>query len=156
QGLQGTSLEPSFRGKEVSTGWSYEETLYPKINMGWAELRGIRTNRWKYIRAPRPELYDLVHDPAESTNVIGSHSSEAVQLETNLNAITRGVEKVETTMVDQRTLAQLKSLGYLGGSSAREYSLTGKGIDPKDRLEVLKSLYLAVSPDAKALPSQHI
>jgi hypothetical protein len=27
--------------------------------MGGAELRGIRTARWKYIRAPRPELYDL-------------------------------------------------------------------------------------------------
>jgi tetratricopeptide (TPR) repeat protein len=149
-GVQGTSLAPALTGKPLPAPYSYIETLYPKINMGWAELRGIRTNRWKYIRAPKPELYDLLQDPAEATNVIASHPAELQQLEANLKAVAGGVEKVGTTMVDQRTLTQLRSLGYLGGSSAREYTLTGKGIDPKDRLNVLKSLYLAVSPDARS------
>ena len=155
-GVQGTSLAPAFTGKPLAAPYAYIETLYPKINMGWAELRGIRTNRWKYIRAPKPELYDLLQDPAEATNVIGSHPAEVRQLEANLNGVAGGVEKVGTTMVDQRTLTQLRSLGYLGGSSAREYTLTGKGIDPKDRLNVLKSLYLAVSPDARAPASQRV
>jgi choline-sulfatase len=155
QSVQGTSLVPTFKGKEAAA-WSYEETLYPKINMGWAELRGIRTNHWKYIRAPKPELYDLTKDPAETTNVIGSYPLEVQQLEAKLKTVSSGAEKVETTLADQRTLAQLKSLGYLGGSSASEHRLTGKGIDPKDRLDVLKSLYLAVSPDAKVPASQHI
>ena len=44
--------------------------------MGWAELRGIRTNGWKYIQAPKPELYDLVKDPGETTNVIGENPGE--------------------------------------------------------------------------------
>jgi hypothetical protein len=48
---------PAFTGKPVAS-WSYLETLYPKINMGLAELRGIRTNGWKYIQAPKPQLYD--------------------------------------------------------------------------------------------------
>ena len=157
QGLPGTSLTPAFHGKAVSTAWSYEETLYPKINMGWAELRGIRTNDWKYIRAPKPELYDLVHDPAETANVIGSHPKEVGQFEAKLKAVIPiGPEDVTTTMVNQRTLAQLKSLGYLGGSSARGYALTGKGIDPKDRIAVLKLLYLAVSPEAGTPSSQHV
>jgi tetratricopeptide (TPR) repeat protein len=43
-------------------------------------------------------------------------------------------------------MEQLKSLGYLGGSSGREYSLTGKGVDPKDRVAVRKSLFLSISP----------
>jgi arylsulfatase A-like enzyme/Flp pilus assembly protein TadD len=152
--VQGVSLAPAIKGKPGPETPSYIETLYPKINMGWAELRGIRTNRWKYIRAPQPELYDLSRDPAESTNVIGSHAAEARQLEANLNAVAGAAEKVETTMVDQRTLAQLKSLGYLGGSSGHEYTLTGKGIDPKTRLEVLKSLYVAVSPDTRTPAAQ--
>jgi arylsulfatase A-like enzyme/Tfp pilus assembly protein PilF len=146
--VQGASLVTAIKGKERADTWSYIETLYPKINLGWTELRGIRTSRWKYIRAPKPELYDLVRDPHETANVIGAHAAEARQLEANLNSVTSGAEKVQTTMLDARTLAQLKSLGYLGGSSGREYTLTGKGIDPKDRLEVLRSLYLAVSPDA--------
>jgi tetratricopeptide (TPR) repeat protein len=121
------------------------------INMGWAELRGIRTNRWKYIRAPKPELYDLVHDPAEASNVLGNHLIEAQELETKLKAITgsgvtQNPEQVETSVLDQRTMEQLKSLGYLSGSSQRQYTLTGTGIDPKDRIEILKSLYLAASP----------
>ena len=78
---QGTTLVPSFQGKEVSTKYSYAETLFPKLNMGWAEMRAIRTNRWKYIRAPKPELYDLVQDPGETTNVIASHPADVKELE---------------------------------------------------------------------------
>ena len=154
-GLQGSSLTPALRGKEIAN-WSYEETLYPKINMGWSELRGVRTNRWLYIRAPRAELYDLSRDPGEVTNLIASHAAEAQLLEANLKSVAGATEKVTTTLVDARTLAQLKSLGYLGGSSAGEYALTGKGIDPKERREVLRLLYEAVSPDAHTAASQHV
>jgi choline-sulfatase len=157
QGVQGTSLVPDFSGKEAPAKYSYAETLYSKVNMGWAELRAIRTNRWKYIRAPKPELYDLVQDPAETTNVIASHPKEAHELEAQLKAImssggNKGPEKVETTVVDRRTMERLRSLGYLGGFSQREYELTGKGIDPKDRVGILKLLYFAVSADP-ALPA---
>ena len=154
-GVQGANLTPAFSGKTLPTSDAYLETLYPKINMGWAELRGIRTSRWKYIRAPKPELYDLVQDPAETANVIGDHPDEARQLEASLKAIA-AAEKVQTTMADARTLSQLKSLGYLGGSSGQQFTLTGSGIDPKDRLDVLKSLYLAASPDASSPAAQRI
>ena len=52
--------------------------------MGWAELRGIRTDQWKYIRAPKPELYDLIHDPAEQSNVIGDHPAQSQEFEAKL------------------------------------------------------------------------
>jgi arylsulfatase A-like enzyme/Flp pilus assembly protein TadD len=157
-GLPGTSLTPAFSGKDVPTQYSYMETLYPKINMGWAELRGIRTNQWKYIRAPLPELYDLLQDPGEKANIARSHSAEVLQLEARLKAVIGSdqVEKVQTTMVDPLTMEQLKSVGYLGGASGNEYSLAGTGVDPKDRVEVLKLLYLAVSPDSRTPSSQHI
>ena len=143
--VQGTSLAPFFVGREALTAVSYAETLYPKINMGWAELRGVRTNHWKYIRAPKPELYDLSLDPAETTNLIQGHANEVQKFEAQLKEAVGGdgSEKVETTMVDQRTLDQLKSLGYLSGFAARSYDLTGRGIDPKDRTGILKLMYLA-------------
>ena len=143
--VEGISLAPAFAGKEDAAAWSYLETLFPKLNMGWAELRGIRTPRWKYIRAPRPELYDLARDPGETTNVIAAHANEARELEAKLAGVTGGgAEKVQPAQVDQRTLAQLKSLGYLGGGSQREYALTGQGTDPKDRTEVLRLLHFGV------------
>jgi len=150
-GIPGTSLLPTFAGKAAPTDYSYAETLFPKINMGWAELRAIRTGRWKYIRAPHPELYDLLQDPGEKTNLAAGHPAELQQLEARLKAVIGGeqVEEVQTT-ADSRTMKQLRSLGYLGGASSHGYSLAGKGIDPKDRVAILKLLYLAVSPDSGA------
>jgi choline-sulfatase len=146
--VQGASLAPAFTGKEVPTEHSYTETLFPKLNMGWAELRAIRTNRWKYIRAPRPELYDLLQDPGETNNVIADRPAEAQDLEARLKALVgSGAETVQPAAVDQRTLDQLKSLGYLGGSSQREYTLTGTGVDPKDRIGVLKLLHFGVNSE---------
>jgi arylsulfatase A-like enzyme/Flp pilus assembly protein TadD len=148
--VQGVSLTPAFASKKVPTVISYAETLYPKINMGWAELRAIRTNRWKYIRAPKPELYDLAQDPAEATNVIQGHAAEVQKLEAQLKTVAGAgrTEKVDTASVDQRTMEQLKSLGYVSGFSARAYELTGQGIDPKDRVGILKLLAVAEDPNS--------
>lgn len=139
--VQGVTLTPNFAGKDSAT-LSYAETLYPKINMGWAELRGIRTNQWKYIRAPKPELYDLSQDPGETHNVIQGHEAEVRKFEARLNSVigSDGVEKVSTSVVDERTLSQLRSLGYVSGFVSRSYDLKGEGIDPKDRTGVLKLL----------------
>jgi choline-sulfatase len=153
QGMQGASLAAVFEGKESPADVSYSETLFTKLNMGWSELRAVRTNRWKYIQAPKPELYDLVKDPGESVNVIDGHAAEVQEMEGKLAAVLGGKtgEKVETVTVDRRTMDQLKSLGYLGGGPQGAQELTGKGIDPKDRVDVLKLLF-AVSPDAGAAP----
>jgi Flp pilus assembly protein TadD len=144
---QGASLVPTFTGKETPATVSYAESLFSKLNMGWSELRAIRTNRWKYIRAPKPELYDLTADPGEINNVIAAHPAEAQDLEAKLKAVAAGSEKVETSSMDRRTADQLKSLGYVGGGSQGTMELTGKGIDPKDRTHVLKLLHEA-SPDS--------
>ncbi|HLN04341.1 MAG TPA: sulfatase-like hydrolase/transferase [Bryobacteraceae bacterium] len=146
--VQGTSLTPYFHGKDAPTAVSYAETLYPKINMGWAELRGIRTNHWKYIRAPKPELYDLSQDAGETSNVIESHAAEVQRFESQLRAVigTGGTEKVESALVDRKTLDQLQSLGYTSGFSAKSYDLTGQGADPKDRVGILKLMQEAEHP----------
>jgi choline-sulfatase len=147
--VHGVSLTPFFAGKNAATEVSYAETLYPKINMGWAELRAIRTNRWKYVLAPEPELYDLLRDPAETNNVIQSHAAEAQKLQAELTAIAgKGTEKVETSTVDQRTLERLRSLGYISGVSQPTFDLKGTGVDPKDRLGVLKALEEADGPQS--------
>ncbi len=149
-GVDGASLVPLFSGKDAGTAVSYAETLFPKINMGWAELRAIRTNQWKYIRAPRPELYDLSRDPKETNNVLAEHPYEVRKLEAQLVAASRaaGSEKVETTPMDERTLAQLKSLGYTSGFTSRSYSLNGQGADPKDRVGILKLMDAAEQPQS--------
>jgi choline-sulfatase len=151
---QGVTLTPSFDGKTVATTYSYEETLYPKINMGWAELRGVRTDKWKYVRAPKPELYDLLHDPGETKNVIDSHPEQFGTLEAQLKALSRvseGGETVSASQVDAHTLEQLKSLGYLSGVASGEFKLNGKGVDPKDHIATLRAFQTALGPESRAL-----
>ena len=157
-GIEGASLAPLFSGKNAPTAVSYAETLYPRINLGWAELRGVRTNEWKYIRAPKPELYDLSRDPRETDNVLAEHPAEVRKLEAQLSAASRstGVEKVDTTPVDAHTMDQLKSLGYLSGSESRSYEMNGQGVDPKDRVEVLKLLEGVVQPGSGLPTSRRI
>ena len=63
---QGVSLWPLIQqGTHVRSNYSYGETLYPRTYMGWSELRAMRTDTWKFILAPHPELYNLARDPGE-------------------------------------------------------------------------------------------
>jgi choline-sulfatase len=156
--VQGVGLTSAFAGHHPQSAVSYAETLYPKINMGWAELRGIRTNHWKYVRAPKRELYDLIQDPGETKNVVQAHAGDVQKFEAQLKAVIGGdrTEKVETSVVDARTLDQLKSLGYVSGFAARAYDLTGQGPDPKDRVGILKLLAMAEDPNAHTPDSRRI
>jgi arylsulfatase A-like enzyme/Flp pilus assembly protein TadD len=156
--VQGTSLVPAFSGKTVPSNYSYEETLYPKINMGWSELRGIHTPHWMYIRAPRPELYDLDQDPGERNNIIDAHPKEYRELEAQLKKASRlgdsGTETVALKQMDQQTMNQLKSLGYTAGFSAPSFQLNGKGDDPKDHLATLKTLHLVDTSGVSSAATQ--
>ena len=38
-------------------------------HFGWSELKSLRSGRFKYISATRPELYDLERDPSEKQNL---------------------------------------------------------------------------------------
>lgn len=159
--IQGTTMVPAFSGKAVPTTYSYEETLYPKINMGWAELRGIHTAHWMYIRAPKPELYDLDKDPGELNNVIAAQPKEFRELDAQLKLLSRldsnNTETVVTQPMDQKTIEQLRSLGYVGGSSDSNVELNGKGADPKDRIGVLKIFEQVTGPDgARLSPARKI
>ncbi len=58
--LAGASLAPELRGEpHRNEPVVYAESLVPLLHFGWSDLRAIRRGKWKYIQAPRPELYDL-------------------------------------------------------------------------------------------------
>lgn len=143
-GVQGVDLLPALHGQPMPETYSYEETLYPKLSFNWAELRGIHTTRWMYVRAPKPELYDLSDDPGELHNVIDAHPKEYRELEQQLKALGRlgadGTETVKLTPMDDKTTEQLRSLGYVGGDVNQDIQLNGKGADPKDQVGILRIL----------------
>jgi choline-sulfatase len=63
----GESLQPYFAGKSETGRPAFGETDYP-LRFGWAALRSVRSDGFKFIEAPRPELYDLQLDATESSN----------------------------------------------------------------------------------------
>ncbi len=159
--IQGVSLVPSLSGHPVRTEYAYAEALFPKINMGWAELRAIRTNKWKYVQAPRPELYDLVTDPNEEKNVIQFHPEEGKALKAHLqellsNGSGSSAEQVVVGKVDPQLEKQLRSLGYLSGGGSRKLVLTGEGIDPKDRVHILKLVEESIGPHSQQPSAQRL
>ena len=54
--VQGESLSPALAGRPLHL-IALEETWYPRLHFGWSELTAIRDGRYKFILAPRPELY---------------------------------------------------------------------------------------------------
>lgn len=146
--VQGVSLWPLIKtGRELpgkGSDFAYLETLFPKTHMHWSELRGMRTDRWKLIVAPHPELYDLEHDPAEKENVIAQHPGVAEELQRKIGEVVGRpgqAEKVAYNPLDRKSRRELESLGYVSAGPPRQIVLDSSGPDPKDHLATLRALY---------------
>lgn len=136
--VQGTSLLPYISGKKKEDLSSYIETYFPRENYGWSELVGLVDGDWKYIRAPREELYNLKADPEEIKNTVGAENRVANEKKARLeDAIARyssGIKpgKKELTAEEKE---KLRSLGYLSQSAGAPQ---GPLPDPKDMVEELR------------------
>ena len=138
--LPGRSLVPDINGTRREGAPAYSESLFPRLHFGWSDLRSIRLGGWKYIQAPRPELYDLTRDPQERTNVYAAQGQRAAALRSRLLDTMGG--SAETAVVadshaklDPATLQRLASLGYVSGPGNASFS----GADPKDTIAEFQS-----------------
>lgn len=123
--------------------YAYMETLYPKTYMNWSELRGMRTDRWQFILAPQPELYDLERDPREKENVIKRHPAEADQLQKKIWEVIGPPgqnQNLAYAPVSRESQQELASLGYVSGGTSREIVLNMSGPDPKERVAMLRAM----------------
>ncbi|MEO8503645.1 MAG: sulfatase-like hydrolase/transferase [Acidobacteriota bacterium] len=150
---QGRSLVPLIAdaraGAEPSAvpsdddGDGYSEAFYARLHYGWAELRAVRTRRWHFIEAPKPELYDTENDPGEEHNLADGERRTVARLRGTLADLDRSTLKSATVTVaklpveeDEDTLKKLAALGYVG-SLAKPSDKSFRDLpDPKDRLAV--------------------
>ncbi|UCF37625.1 MAG: sulfatase-like hydrolase/transferase [Acidobacteriota bacterium] len=142
--VQGSSLLPLLlEGRPVDLDVAFMETLYPNTHLGWAELRGVRTDQWKLVVAPKPELYDLKQDPKEASNLIKQYPEEAAKLEEEVWEISGKPgeqDELDYQPLDPARAAQLRALGYVSAGVRREIRLDMSGPDPKDRVRSLAVL----------------
>jgi choline-sulfatase len=150
----GRSLGPVLRGTapmEVSEP-AYAESLLPLLHYGWSDLRAMRDGRWKYIQAPRPELYDLEADPGETRDLAAEMPARAEALRNGLAAHLAREREVKTDAagVPADLLEKLGALGYLGAGAPRSAPGTAAA-DPKDKIEEYKVLNRLVREGLVAL-----
>jgi arylsulfatase A-like enzyme/Flp pilus assembly protein TadD len=108
----------------------YSETLYPRIHLGWSELRSLIDGRYHYIEAPRPELYDLERDPGEARNLITIERREASRLRQEMQAVYPATAAT-IGEIDPEDAKKLAALGYVGTPRER-----GPGPLPNPRDEI--------------------
>ena len=121
--FEGTSLLPGHGERVV-----FSESVYPEKAFGWAPLRALRSGSYKYISAPRAELYDLGKDPGERTNILTAHLQQGQAMKAQIDdlmARRKPPPSPETPEVSAHARQVLSSLGcYL--PAAEENSACAK------------------------------
>jgi len=137
-GMQGSSLVPIVNNRRPAPAAAYAETYFPLFYMNWAALRTIRDDRWKFIDAPAPELYDLNTDPAERTNLALREPARAAAMRRAIDQLTGGADgAMSSRRMDAETVRKLAALGYVGATSAEvSTSPSAARADPKAMIGV--------------------
>ena len=124
----------------------YAESLYARNHFGCAGLRSLRVGRYKYIEAPRPELYDLSADPKELHDLYDQQRSKAAAMGERIAALRAGSAPggaAKTPPPKSDTVRALRSLGYLSGSASS--GGPEPRVDPKDRISDFERYYRALT-----------
>jgi arylsulfatase A-like enzyme/Flp pilus assembly protein TadD len=114
----------------------YSESMYPRYHFGWSELYALTDGRFRYILAPRDELYDLDKDAGEADNLAAQRRSTRDAMRAALTPFVQPAASVKPREVSSADLEKFQALGYIGmsaqTSSAPDQSLP----DPKDKIGI--------------------
>jgi len=132
--IDGVSLLASIRGESKWPALpQYHESLLAETGFGMAPLFAMREKGFKYIRAPRPELYDLAADPKETANIVAALPDVAATMSRDLDALLASSEAhakpASVQVLDGETAEMLQALGYLAPAATRA-AMTQKTASP--------------------------
>ncbi|HSA93993.1 MAG TPA: sulfatase-like hydrolase/transferase [Terriglobales bacterium] len=128
---------------------SYSETFYTFSSFGWSPLHSLQTERYHYIEAPKPELYDVVVDPGEKDNLVESQPAVAAVLKEKLAGLQRRfpapTQQPGAGGLDAETIEKLSALGYVGFRTSVTAEQLAAGLaDPKDRVWEFNTILRAI------------
>lgn len=133
----GESLVPFLFGAG-SARPAYSETFFPRFHFGWQELYALRADGFKYIQAPRPELYDLGSDAAELNNLVEAQADLAADFRDELDRRLEDAVIAGPGRLGADASQRLRALGYIGGAPSDLPE--GPLPDPKDKAELFRRL----------------
>jgi len=154
---RGRSLAPLFDGAAIPEQGLYAEALYPRYHFGWSELYSLTDARYRFIRAPRDELYDISQDSAERRNISAERASTRVAMRQELDRIIAGAAIEAPGQVSAEDRERLKALGYIGTSAATTTQAGADSLpDPKDKIQVLEQYRDAIQLVRSGRPREAI
>jgi MFS family permease/tetratricopeptide (TPR) repeat protein len=112
----------------------FSETFYPRLHLGWSDLRSVIAWPHHLIDGPKPELYDLDADSREVRDLRESDRRSYARVRNILNAAPSA--DVAAPRVDPEEARKLAALGYLSAQAPAKRS----NLNPRDRLGDLNAL----------------
>jgi len=160
--MQGQSLMRVAEASSQNDQPAYSRSELPQQGFGCSVLESWRAGKYLYIRAPKPELYDLSVDSNAMRNLAQSSKATletmASQLQGLDNRLGNEPGKSAGSELTSSEMQKLASLGYVGlqKGGAGVNAATG-GTDPKELIAVINKTLAALlelddgKPD-KAMP----
>jgi arylsulfatase A-like enzyme/Flp pilus assembly protein TadD len=127
---------------------AYSETFYPFSSFGWSPLRALESERFHYIDAPKPELYDLEADPGETRNIAADQPATVAVLKEKMRALLArnpfALREAGAGNLTPDAQEKLRALGYFGFHAPVSAESLQQGLaDPKDKLWEFNSILKA-------------
>ena len=118
----GRSVKAALAGGKIESRPCYAETDVPFLENRWAPLRGIVTERWKYIETTRSELFDMLNDPHETHNLAESQPEKFQEMRNIFEEFTEKMVPREAGAINLTVSERqiLESLGYLGSRADKK------------------------------------
>lgn len=143
--MQGQSLLRI--AKSNSDQPTYSVSDFPQRAFGWSALESWRAGKYLYIRAPKPELYELAADPGATHNLAASSKATLETMAGQLEAFDRrfsGAASAGGAELSSGEMQKLASLGYVGlQKSPSSAGAATSGVDPKDEIAVANKVLSA-------------
>ncbi len=135
--MQGQSLLRAAKGSGADQA-AFSRSDLPQRGFGWSALESWRASKYLYIRAPKPELYDLTADPGATKNLAQSSKATldtmAAQLESFDRRFSGEAGKASGPELSSTEMQKLASLGYVGLQKSASAGAAATGTDPKDKV----------------------
>lgn len=145
---------------KVSGGSSGDQPVYsradlPQRGFGWSPLESWRAGKYLYIRAPKPELYDLTADPGAVHNLAQSSKATLDTMAAQLDNFDRrftGEAGKSSAQLSSSEMQKLASLGYVGLQKSSGSAAAVSGTDPKDKIATANKVVEAASARDQSKP----
>jgi arylsulfatase A-like enzyme/Tfp pilus assembly protein PilF len=140
--MQGQSLIRIAQANSQEDQPAYSRAELPNRGFGLGVLESWRAGKYLYVRAPKPELYDLVSDPGAMRNLAQTAKATLETMASQLDALDKHLandaENSAASALTSSEMQKLASLGYVGlQKGGAGVNTAATGADPRDAITTI-------------------